>query len=120
MARDATGVSADSVAWQALLLEFRAHAARDAALNDRYLALHRRTIAYVSEILAGLFERGGSPPPLPPAMLATLFVAIGTGLAAELLADPQLDVREMASRAAQALATFEPKARAARPNRRAA
>jgi AcrR family transcriptional regulator len=114
LARDATGASADSAAWQALLLEFRAHAARDAALNDRYLALHRRTIGYVSEILADLFERGGSPPPLPLAMLATLFLAIGTGLTAELLVDPGLDVRAMASHVARALGAMAPQAPAAR------
>ena len=121
LARDAMGVSADSAAWQALLLEFRAHAARNAALNDRYLALHRRTIAYVSEILADLFERGGSPPPLPLAMLATLFLALGTGLTAELLVDPGLDVRAMASHVARALGALvsqAPQAPAARRIRR--
>jgi len=120
MARDAIGLSAENLAWQALLLEFRAHAARDAALNDRYGALHRRTIAHVSEVLAGICERGGSPPPLPPATLATLFLAIGTGLSAELMADPRLDVRALASRAAQALSAFVPKAQATRRIRRAA
>ena len=120
VARDAAGVSAESVAWQALLLEFRAHAARDAALNDRYLALHRRTIASVSDIVAGLFERGGSRPPLPPATLATLILAIGTGLAAELLADPRFDVRAMATHAAQALVATRPKVPVPRRTRRTA
>jgi hypothetical protein len=36
-----------SLAWQATLIEFRVHAWRDPDLNDRYRALHARTIENV-------------------------------------------------------------------------
>lgn len=111
IARDAIGVSADSVAWQTLLLEFRAHAARHPATNARYAALHRRTIDGTAAIVSGLFERAGMAPPIPADALALLVLAVGTGLSAELAVDPDLDVRAIAGLLADAL-----NAQAARPS----
>ena len=103
VARDAIGVSAETVAWQALLLEFRAHAARNPNTLARYTELHEIAIAGTAEILGGIFERAGTPPPLPPRTLAVTFLAVGTGLAAELLIDPELDVRDIAGHIAEGL-----------------
>ncbi len=60
-------------------------------------------IAGTAEILGGIFERAGTPPPLPPRTLAVTFLAVGTGLAAELLIDPELDVRDIAGHIAEGL-----------------
>ena len=106
VARDAIGETADTLAWQTLLLEFRAHAARHPAVQARYAALHERTIAGTAEILAGVFERADIPPPLAPRILAVTFLALGAGLAAELLVDPDLDVRAVAGKLADGLASF--------------
>ncbi len=103
VARDAIGVSAETLAWQALLLEFRAHAARNPTTLARYAELHEHAIAGTAEILGGIFERAGTPPPLPPRTLAVTFLAVGTGLAAELLIDPELDVRAIAGHIAEGL-----------------
>lgn len=101
--RHATGATADSLAWQTLLLEFRAHAARHPATLATYAALHERAIAGVAELLAGIFERSGTEPPLPPRLLAITFLSIGTGLAAELLTDPDLDAADIAGHIAEGL-----------------
>jgi AcrR family transcriptional regulator len=96
IAVDATQVTAESLAWQTLLLEFRAHAARDPVTLARYTELHERAIAGVADLLDSVFSRAGLPPPLPPRTLAVIWLAIGTGLAAELLTDPGLDTEAIA------------------------
>jgi AcrR family transcriptional regulator len=101
--RDAIGGTAGSLPWQTLLLEFRAHAARHPATLARYAELHEHAIAGTAEILAGIFERAGTEPPLPPRELAVSFLAIGTGLAAELLTAPDLDTRAIAGHFAAGL-----------------
>ena len=103
VARDAIAATADSLAWQTLLLEFRAHAARNPITLARYTELHEIAIAGTAEILGGIFERARTPPPLPPRTLAVTFLAVGTGLAAELLIDPELDVRDIAGHMAEGL-----------------
>jgi AcrR family transcriptional regulator len=101
--RDAIGATADSLPWQTLLLEFRAHAARHPATLARYTDLHDQAIAGTAELLAGIFERAGLQPPLPPRELAVTFLAVGTGLAAELLTAPELDTRAIAGNLAAGL-----------------
>ena len=101
--RDAIGGTADSLPWQTLLLEFRAHAARHPATLARYAELHEHAIGGTAEILGGIFERAGTEPPLPPRELAVSFLAVGTGLAAELLTAPDLDTRGIAGHIAAGL-----------------
>ncbi len=103
VARDAIGVTADSLAWQTVMLEFRAHAARHPPTLARYTELHERAIAGTAEILAGIFERAGATPPLPPRILGVIFLSVGTGLAAELLTDPDLDARAISEYIADGL-----------------
>jgi AcrR family transcriptional regulator len=74
--------------WRLLVTEFRIHAARDAGLNRRYAALHARTVEGIAAALVLIGERGAEGLPAPPRQLAELILAIETGLALELQADP--------------------------------
>jgi AcrR family transcriptional regulator len=74
--------------WRLLVTEFRIHAARDAGLNRRYAALHARTVEGIAAALVLISERGAEGLPAPPRQLAELILAIETGLALELQADP--------------------------------
>ena len=51
--------------WAQLLVEFRAHAARDPALNRRYADAHRRTVAQLAALLARLHDQAGTSPAVP-------------------------------------------------------
>ena len=74
--------------WRLLVTEFRIHAARDPGLNRRYAALHARTVEGIADALALISERGSEGLPFPPRQLAELLLAVETGLALELEADP--------------------------------
>jgi AcrR family transcriptional regulator len=74
--------------WTLLVIEFRAHAARDPGLGRRYAELHARTVDRLAGLLAALHEGAGSVPRHPPRMLAELILAIGAGIALERVADP--------------------------------
>lgn len=92
--RDAFSVSVRSPAWQAALTEFRIHAWRRPELNDRYRAMHERTIAKVAATLTHLFERLGRPSDRPARELAVALLAVNTGLVIEHLAVVDVDVDE--------------------------
>jgi AcrR family transcriptional regulator len=74
--------------WGLLVIEFRVHAARDPELGRRYTAVHQRTLAGMERAVTGLYQRAGEPPPLPPADLARLLVAVGAGARLEQAAEP--------------------------------
>jgi AcrR family transcriptional regulator len=74
--------------WGLLVIEFRVHAARDPDLGRRYAAAHERTLAGMERAVAGLYQRAGERPPLPPAELARLLVAVGAGARLEQAAEP--------------------------------
>lgn len=74
--------------WNLLLLEFRAQAARDPALNERYAKAHARTIEGIAGTLARLFADVGIEPPWPPPVLASFALALSTGVMLENLAAP--------------------------------
>src|SRR5580692_12142779 len=74
--------------WGLLVIEFRVHAARDPQLGRRYAAAHQRTLAGMERVVTGLYQRAGEPPPLPPADLARLLVAVGAGARLEQAAEP--------------------------------
>ncbi|MGH3192894.1 MAG: TetR/AcrR family transcriptional regulator [Streptosporangiaceae bacterium] len=74
--------------WGLLVVEFRVHAVRDPELARRYADAHQRTLAGAERAVAGLYQRAGEPPPLPPADLARLLVAIDTGARLEEAAAP--------------------------------
>ena len=74
--------------WGLLVIEFRVHAARDPELGRRYAAVHQRTLAGMERAVTGLYQRAGHAPPLPPADLARLLVAVGAGARLEQAAEP--------------------------------
>lgn len=74
--------------WGLLVVEFRVHAVRDPGLARRYADAHQRTLAGAERVVAGLYQRAGEPPPLPPADLARLLVALDTGARLEEAAAP--------------------------------
>jgi AcrR family transcriptional regulator len=74
--------------WGLVVIEFRVHAARDPELGRRYTAAHERTLAGLEGAIAGLYERAGERPPLPPGELARLLVAVGAGARLEQAAGP--------------------------------
>ena len=74
--------------WAQLLVEFRAHAARDPVLNRRYADAHRRTVAELAGLLARVHDRDGTPPVVPVTSMAEFVLAMGTGLTLERAANP--------------------------------
>jgi len=74
--------------WAQLLVEFRIHAARDAALNERYAALHSRTLKQLEAALAGIHARAGRKPRQPLHVMAEFILAFATGNALERAANP--------------------------------
>lgn len=77
--RDATA----DPAWQQVLIEFRAQAARDTQLNERYAQMHERTVELLAAMLADLYERSEVEPPSSPRTLAEFVLAFGNGLTLE-------------------------------------
>ncbi len=75
----AAGVDQAEPEWGLLVIEFRVHAARDPKVARRYAATHERTLAGMERVITGLYQRAGEPPPLPPAELARLVIAVGAG-----------------------------------------
>lgn len=74
--------------WARLLVEFRAHAARDPVLNRRYADAHRRTVAQLAGLLARLHDQAGTPPVVPVTSMAEFVLAMGTGVTLERAANP--------------------------------
>jgi len=74
--------------WSLLVVEFRAQAARDPELGRRYAIAHAQTIDRLARTLAGVYERAGVQPPVPPHRLAEFALAIGSGVVLERAANP--------------------------------
>ena len=74
--------------WNLLLLEFRAQAAREPALNERYAKAHARTIDGLAGLLTRMFEAAGIEPSRPPELLATFVLALTSGVNLENLVAP--------------------------------
>lgn len=72
-------VSEEGGDWSRLLIEFRVTASRDPGLNDRYAALHARTVAHFAATIATVLARGGVAPTYPPRVFAELILAFDTG-----------------------------------------
>ena len=74
--------------WNLLLLEFRAQAAREPALNERYAKAHARAIDGIAGLLTRMFEAAGVEPARPPELLATFVLALTSGVNLENLVAP--------------------------------
>jgi AcrR family transcriptional regulator len=92
LARLSITASVATVAWQAALLEFRANAWRHPEVNARYTELHRRTVDSIARFIDEVYRRRGEDPPIPVDEMALAGLANGTGVVAEFMADPDLDV----------------------------
>ena len=104
LARLAIAASVATVAWQAALLEFRAHAWRHPEVNARYGELHRRTVDSIASFMDEIYRRRGETPPIPAQELAIAGLANGTGVVAEYMADPDIDVPALIEATIPALA----------------
>ena len=76
---DNARVSEEGGDWSRLLIEFRVIAARDPVINDRYAALHARTVEHFGETVAAVLARGGLKPVYPKRVFAELILAFDTG-----------------------------------------
>jgi AcrR family transcriptional regulator len=74
--------------WNLLLLEFRAQAAREPTLNERYAKAHARAIDGIARLLTRMFEAAGVEPARPPELLATFVLALTSGVNLENLVAP--------------------------------
>jgi AcrR family transcriptional regulator len=74
--------------WAQLLVEFRAHAARDPVLNRRYVDAHRRTVAQLAALLTRLHDQAGTSPAAPVTSMAEFVLAMGAGVTLERAANP--------------------------------
>jgi AcrR family transcriptional regulator len=74
--------------WAMLLIEFRAHAARDAALGARYGRAHARTVERLAATIEAVHRAAGLTPAATPPQLARMVLALGAGRALEEAADP--------------------------------
>jgi AcrR family transcriptional regulator len=75
-------------AWNLLLVEFRAEAARDPALNERYAKLHARTAERLGALISRLLADAGVEPAWPPSLLASFMLAVSIGTRLENFAAP--------------------------------
>ena len=90
-------VEREDAAWSLLVIEFRVHASRDQKLNQRYAALHARTVAGVEDILQRVLGESDAD-------LARMVFAVGIGTTLERAADPGAAGSEAVSRFVNALA----------------
>jgi AcrR family transcriptional regulator len=104
----------DDPGWGLVLIEFRAHAARDDDLKKRYAAAHQRTVERVAAFLGGIYHRAGQAPPLPAGHLAELVLALSSGAQLELAANPAALPAAVRAQGLRRLLATE--AAAARPN----
>lgn len=74
--------------WTQLLVEFRALAVRDAALNQRYAEAHARTVRHLASALTRLHDRSSIEPSVPLRAMAEFILAIDSGITLERAADP--------------------------------
>jgi AcrR family transcriptional regulator len=91
--------------WMLLVIEFRAHAARDNELNRRYAELHERTVDGISALIADLHRRSGTTPSLPARVLAELMLAFGSGAVLERAANSQALPSHLINQTVAALVT---------------
>jgi len=95
-------------AWHLLVLEFRVHAARDPALNERYARVHARTLERLATTLRTAAERVGVTADESVEARAVFAFALGTGLALEKAASPNgLPYAGLHAIAQRAMATKE-------------
>jgi AcrR family transcriptional regulator len=88
LVRQANADAAQEPGWAALLVEFRAFAARDPDAARRYSAAHARTVDRLAATVQRMCDAAGLVPALPARDIAHLLLAVGTGVTLERAADP--------------------------------
>jgi AcrR family transcriptional regulator len=73
--------------WAALLVEFRAHAARDPELNRRYAGMHERTVRGIASALGTIQAAAAGEAQVPLRAMAEFVLAVGAGITLERLAN---------------------------------
>lgn len=86
--RAAQSDAAAEPGWAHLLVEFRALAMRDAALNQRYSEAHARTVDGIAAALEHLYEPTGMQPIVSFRSIAEFVQAGAVGVALERAANP--------------------------------
>jgi AcrR family transcriptional regulator len=71
--------------WTAALTEFWVHASRDPALRDRFAAAHRSWRRALGDMIAAAAAAEGRTFAMPPEKVAVAMMALGNGLALELM-----------------------------------
>jgi AcrR family transcriptional regulator len=95
--------------WARLLVEFRTLAARDLALNRRYAKAHDRTVQGLASVLEWLHQQAGLQPAVAPRSMATVMLAVRSGLLMEQLASPAaLDLDAVMTLMSRALGLPDP------------
>jgi AcrR family transcriptional regulator len=77
--RKASKISREDPEWRLALVEFRAVAARDPELNERYARTHEQTIKGIGETFGAMYAALGVKPSLPLEALASTFLSLETG-----------------------------------------
>jgi AcrR family transcriptional regulator len=75
--------------WSGLLVEFRAVAARDSVLNQRYAEAHARTVKRLAQLIDRSFAEAGTSVGAPSHVLAQFILALGSGITLERSVDPR-------------------------------
>jgi AcrR family transcriptional regulator len=90
--------------WALLVVEFRVHAARDAALLARYRDVHAVLLRGVATLLRDFYAARGEPSPLPAESMARVALGVGNGLLLERWAERRGDHAALTERVLVALA----------------
>ena len=93
--------------WIAVFFEFWAHVLRHPEHRERFADLHRRGLEPFVEVVRRISDEGGGQPPLDPNALATVQLALGTGLQLERLTRPDDVDRDLLRQAALLLGRLE-------------
>jgi AcrR family transcriptional regulator len=91
--------------WPLFVLEFRIHAARTPDVNRRYQALHRKTLARLTQLFEALISSGGLTPLHEPADLARFLSAFDSGGVLEVLSGSSGSTIDMGREAIRLLLT---------------
>ncbi len=77
--------------WSAVVIEFWAHASRDAELRERFAARHATLRTALADAFTVMSTRAGRSFAFDPDLLATIGLALGNGFALEAMAGGHVD-----------------------------
>jgi len=80
--------------WNLLYLEFVLYAARNPDARTRLAASARKVHEAVEQMMDSEFARSGAAPPFPTSLMATIAIALFSGLGVGAIVDPESDTQE--------------------------